>query len=129
MIKGSYCMIVHWLILPGIAGIVSCLALPVGKYTLEKTEGAIKNGQSRATVNIRYTQDTARRKNTGKKIEKMNNATSSNKTGGFAFYVYHYAANMIYCTMLSIINLIIQRNACVIVNVIASGAVDRWFEP
>jgi len=31
MIKCSYVMIVHWSILPGIVGIVSLLALPVGK--------------------------------------------------------------------------------------------------
>jgi len=63
-------MIVHWLILPGIVGIVLFLASPVSKYTLEKTEGTMQNGQARETVNIIYTQDTAQRKTQQRKLKR-----------------------------------------------------------
>jgi len=55
----------------------------INKLTVEKTKGAIKNGQSRATYNIGYSRHrrkTNRTKNTTQKSKKMNTQTST-KTG------------------------------------------------
>jgi len=49
-----------------------------GKYTLENTDGAIKNGQSRETGNVGYT----RRRQTKTKTQhyKQTNTNNVNKT-------------------------------------------------
>jgi hypothetical protein len=55
---------------------VSWITPPFNKQTLEKTEGAIQNGQSRETVNIEYTRHRTKKtkaKNIAQKTKTMRN--------------------------------------------------------
>ena len=47
----------------------------IDKQTLEKTEGAIKNGPSRDTDNIGHTRHRQNKSNTTEKTKKVNNTT------------------------------------------------------